>query len=47
MLNAALAIIRDEHRSLAAAIQGLRFVVQGLMERDVKPDFKLLWAMIF
>lgn len=46
MLNAALAIIHDEHRSLAAVIQGLRFLVHGLSERSATPDFKLLWAMI-
>ncbi|MCF8197224.1 MAG: hemerythrin domain-containing protein [Sulfuritalea sp.] len=47
MLNAALAIIHDEHRSLAAVIHGLRFLVHGLRERNATPDFKLLWAMIF
>ncbi|MCF8149822.1 MAG: hemerythrin domain-containing protein [Burkholderiaceae bacterium] len=47
MLNAALAIIHDEHRSLAAVIHGLRYLVHDIREREAKPDFRLLWAMIF
>jgi hemerythrin-like domain-containing protein len=47
MLNSALAIIRDEHRSLAAVVHGLRYLVRGINERNSKPDFRLLWAMIF
>lgn len=47
MLNSALAIIHDEHRSLAAVIHGLHYLVREMRERNTKPDFKLLWAMIF
>jgi hemerythrin-like domain-containing protein len=47
MLNSALAIIHDEHRSLAAVIHGLRYLVRETHERNAKPDFKVLWAMIF
>lgn len=47
MLNAALAIIHDEHRSLAAVIHGLRYLVREMRERNARPDFRLLWAMIF
>lgn len=47
MLNSALAVIHDEHRSLAAVIHGLRYLVREMCERNAKPDFKLLWAMIF
>ena len=47
MLNSALAIIRDEHRSLAAVVHGLRYLVREINEGNSKPDFRLLWAMIF
>lgn len=47
MLNAALVIIQDEHRSLAAVVRGLRYLVREMRERNVAPDFGLLWAMMF
>lgn len=47
MLNSALAIIRDEHRSLAAVVHGLRYLIREMRERQAAPDFRLLWAMIF
>jgi hemerythrin-like domain-containing protein len=47
MLNSALAIIRDEHRSLAAVVHGLRYLVREMRERNAKPKFNLLWAMMF
>ena len=47
MLNSALAIIRDEHRSLAAVIHGLRYLVREMRERNATPNFRLLWAMMF
>ena len=47
MLNSALAIIHDEHRSLAAVVHGLRYLVREARERKTKPDFRLLWAMMF
>lgn len=46
MLNSALVIIHDEHRSLAAVIHGLRYLVREIRERDAKPNFRLLWAMM-
>ena len=46
MLNSALAIIRDEHRSLAAVIHGLRYLVREMRERNATPNFRLLWAMM-
>lgn len=46
MHNAALATIHDEHRSLAAIIHGLRFLVREIREQRIEPDFKLLWAMV-
>jgi hemerythrin-like domain-containing protein len=47
MLNQALAIIHDEHRSLGAVLHGLRFLVREMLEKGAKPEFKLLWAMIY
>lgn len=47
MLNSALTIIHDEHRSLAAVIHGLRYLVHEMRTQDAKPDFRLLWAMIY
>lgn len=47
MLNRALAIIQDEHRSLGAVLHGLRFLVRDMQEKGSAPDFKLLWAMIY
>jgi hemerythrin-like domain-containing protein len=47
MLNRALAIIHDEHRSLSAVLHGLRFLVREMREKNAVPDFKLLWAMIY
>lgn len=46
MLNTALTIIHDEHRSLAVVVHGLKYLVRETRERGIKPDFKLLWAMI-
>lgn len=47
MLNTALAILQDEHRSLAAVIHGLRFVVRLAQQDGSAPDFQLLWAMLY
>lgn len=47
MLNAALAIIHDEHRSLAAIVHALKYLVRDIREKSAAPDFKLFWAMIY
>lgn len=47
MLNRALAIIHDEHRSLGAVLHGLRFLTREMQEKGSEPDFKLLWAMLY
>lgn len=47
MLNSALAIIHDEHRSLAAIVHGLKYILREVREKDVAPDFRLIWAMIY
>lgn len=47
MLNTALSIILDEHRSMAAVTHGLRFLVREMREKGVDPDPRLLWAMLY
>jgi len=47
MLNRALNIIHDEHRSLSAVLHGLRFLVRQALDKGSEPDFKLMWAMIY
>lgn len=47
MLNTALATIQDEHRSLAAIVHGLKFVVREIREKKIQADFRLLWAMLY
>jgi len=44
--DAPLAIIRDEHRSLAAVIHGLEFVVREARATTTPPSFPLLRAMV-
>lgn len=46
MLNSALSIIHDEHRSLAAVVHGLRYLVRESRTKNTRPDFRVLWAMI-
>lgn len=43
----ALAIIRNEHRSLAAVVHGLQHAVSEAAKTDRAPDFALLRAMLF
>ncbi len=40
-MPAALSVIRDEHRSLVAVLQGLQFLVRDIRDRGVEPDFDL------
>lgn len=47
MFNSALNIIHDEHRSLAAVVHGLRYLVRESRTKNTRPDFKVLWSMIF
>ena len=39
-------IIEDEHRSLAAVLHGMLYLVHKTRDRGTKPDFKLLGAMV-
>jgi hemerythrin-like domain-containing protein len=45
-LHAPLAIIADEHRSLAAVIHGLEYLVRQAREQGTPPSFPLLHAML-
>lgn len=45
-MPSALAIIRDEHRSLAAVLHGLAFLVAELRAGRGQPDFRLFGAML-
>jgi nucleotide-binding universal stress UspA family protein/hemerythrin-like domain-containing protein len=44
---APLAIIREEHRSLAAVIHGLEYLVRETRERGTAPEFPLLRAILY
>lgn len=39
-------IIHDEHRALASVLQALRFIVDGIRNGKMQPDFRLLSAMV-
>jgi hemerythrin-like domain-containing protein len=40
-------IIQDEHRSLAAVLHGMLYLVNAIRNRGMKPDFKVLGAMVY
>lgn len=42
----AIGIIKDEHRSLAAVLHGMLYLVHQTRDRGTKPDFRLLGAMV-
>jgi hemerythrin-like domain-containing protein len=43
----AIRIIEDEHRSLAAVIHGMLYLVHDTRDRGTPPEFKTLRAMIY
>ena len=43
----AIRIIVNEHRSLAAVLHGMLYLVHEIRDHDDKPDFNLLGAMIY
>lgn len=45
-MNRALEILRSEHRSLAAVLNGLAFLVEEIRAGRLQPDFDLLQAML-
>src|ERR1700681_1621609 len=46
-LMKAIRIIRDEHRSLAAVLHGMLYLIREIGERGIKPDFNVLGAMVY
>lgn len=45
-MTAALTIIKDEHRTLAAVLQGLLYLNEQVRKAEQKPDFALLKSML-
>ena len=45
-MNKAITILRDEHRSLAAVISGLKDLARMVQEATQRPDFRALRAML-
>ena len=43
----AISIIENEHRSLAAVLHGMLYLVHDIRDRGTAPDFNLLGAMIY
>jgi hemerythrin-like domain-containing protein len=43
----AIRIIQDEHRSLAAVLHGMLYLVHEIRDRGAKPDFDVLGAMVY
>lgn len=43
----AMRIIREEHQALAAMLHALAFLVRGIREHRMKPNFELMGAMIY
>lgn len=45
-MQPAIAIIQDEHRSIAAVLHGLLYLVHEIEAQRMAPDFRLLEAML-
>ena len=43
----AIGIIQDEHRSLAAVLHGMRYLLSEIGAGRMQPDFRLLGAMVY
>ena len=43
----AIRTIQDEHRSLAAVLHGMLYIVHKIRDHGMKPDFDLLGAMVY
>jgi len=41
-----ITIIRDEHRSIAAILHGMQYLVNEIREYGSKVDLRVFWAMI-
>src|SRR5687767_13471113 len=47
MRQAAIEIIKSEHRSIGAIIQGLLYLTKALQADEPAPDYKVLRAMLY
>jgi hemerythrin-like domain-containing protein len=47
MRHEAANILRDEHRSLAAVLHAMQFLVREIRDKGRAPDFRLLHAMLY
>lgn len=45
-MHEALRIIHDEHRSIAAVLHGLIFMMRDVRDRGTAPDYRVLHAML-
>lgn len=45
-MHEAVRIIEDEHRSIAAVLHGLRYLMLDITEKGTAPDFRVLRAML-
>lgn len=45
-MQQALSVVREEHRALGAVLDALYHICRDLKERQQRPDFVLLWAML-
>src|SRR5271166_1271540 len=43
----AIRIIQDEHRSLAAVLHGMLYLVHEIRDRGATPDFEVFGAMVY
>lgn len=46
-MHAALGYIHDEHRTLAAVLHGLKFIIQDIRAAGGQPDFELFRALVY
>lgn len=47
MRHEAATIIRNEHRSLGAVVDGLQYLVREMRAKEGAPDYRLLHAMLY
>jgi len=46
-MKSAVDVIHDEHRTLAAVLHGLQYLIEEVRQGRRKPDFKVLRAMLY
>lgn len=43
----ALSVIQGEHRAMSAVIDALHHVADEIAKRDLAPDYKMLWSILY